>query len=94
MIYVSPKGSIELKLGEKNINYISLKSMSPISLYRVYREVNPDFIHAHDFKASIFSALTFNKATLISHIHHNPAWMEKINSKSLLYALTSFFIAR
>ncbi|PEZ83312.1 MULTISPECIES: glycosyltransferase [Bacillaceae] len=89
-VYVSPNGSIENVLVEKNIPYIPLIKMNPYYLNQIFRKWKPDIIHAHDFRASINSVLSLYPCTKISHLHQNPIWLRQINLRSLTYMSTCF----
>lgn len=85
--YVSPSGPINEILDQKNVRHISIKKMSYGELRRIVRSYNPDIIHAHDFRASILASYFSMGIRIISHIHQNPEWLNRINHKSLLYRL-------
>lgn len=88
--YVSPKGPIEERLREEKIKYIPIEKLCNKELKRVVKEYKPDIIHAHDFRASIMSALIESKGIkIISHIHNNPIWIRKVNIYSMLYLMCS-----
>ncbi|MGL6107381.1 glycosyltransferase [Romboutsia sp.] len=89
-VYVSPKGQIEYALKEKKINYIPLDNISPYSLNKLFNEWKPDVVHAHDFRASIKTALSLYKCKKISHLHQNPSWIKYINKYSIAYTSTCF----
>lgn len=88
--YVSPRGDIERKLIAEGIKYIPVDKLCTKELKRVVKEYKPDVIHAHDFRASIFSSIAVQGDTkIISHIHCNPSWIKKVNFYSILYAICS-----
>ncbi|MBU5294097.1 glycosyltransferase [Anaerosalibacter bizertensis] len=89
--YVSPEGPIQEVLKEKNIIHIPIKSMNPYYLNMIFRKWKPDIIHAHDFRASVSSALSLYPCYKISHLHQNPLWIRKINLYSLVYFITCLF---
>lgn len=88
--YVSLNGSIEKKLNEKKIIYIPLEKLNVKKLKKVLREIQPDIIHAHDFRASIISALCFPKGKIISHLHNNSPWLKKRGLYSWLFLASCF----
>lgn len=94
MIYCSPRGTIEARLKKENIKYIPIKQLNIHEAKRIIRKVQPDIIHAHDFKASMITAFIRGSYTKISHIHQTPAWVKKINIKSILYYLSTFFYSK
>lgn len=85
-IYCSPVGIIETQLEEKSISFIGINNLSYKEVRKVVKTFRPDVIHAHDFKASIVASLFSNSTKVISHIHQNPKWLERINPKTLIYA--------
>ena len=87
MAYCSPNGDINKILANKNITYYPLKKLSLFEIRRVVKEFKPDVIHAHDFKASIYSSLFTRKNAVVSHIHKNDPMMKKISIKGIIYFL-------
>ena len=64
--------------------------MSTSELKRVIAEVKPDLIHAHDMRASLFSALSCGRIPLISHIHNNAYDARGLSPKTVGYLLAGF----
>ena len=89
MYYCSPEGPIENNLKEMNINYIPIKRLSIKEIKRVIKKINPDIIHAHDFKASIYASFLSKYVEIISHIHKNDPKMKVLSFKSVIYYLIS-----
>ena len=89
--YCSPKGRIEEVLEEKGIKYIGIDKLSYKNLKLILKEYNQDIIHAHDFKASFFSALLKEKRILIEHIHKNSPKLKKISINSLVFLYSSMY---
>lgn len=90
IVYVSPDGPIREYLEENNVIYEPIKKVSVKEIKRVIRKYNPDIIHAHDFTASIISAISApRKIKVISHVHCNPDWIKKVNLKTIAYLLSS-----
>ena len=88
-IYLSPKGEIESFCEEEGIQHVHVEKMNLENLRRVIKNINPDIIHAHDFKASLLCAILKKKhIPLISHLHNNPPWIKKINLKSVVYLMS------
>ena len=83
--YCSPTGTIKNVLSAKNIEYCPLEKFNRKALSRVIADWKPDVIHAHDFRASILASFFAKEVEIISHIHQNPAWSNKITIRSLLY---------
>ncbi|MCQ9626466.1 glycosyltransferase [Cetobacterium somerae] len=87
--YLCPKGDIELKLASKKIEYYTFSSQK--ELRKVIEYLNPDKIHAHDFKASVIAGLyKKNETKIISHLHTDHVWAKKLSLKNLIYFLLSF----
>jgi glycosyltransferase involved in cell wall biosynthesis len=89
MIYCSPEGDIRDSLEARNVNYISIKKMSLKNIRKVIKQYQPEIIHAHDVKASIYAVLAKPKAKIISHLHGNDEKMRKLSFKSIAYNFIS-----
>ncbi len=85
MIYLAIEGPIEEILKENDINYYLVDKLNYLTLKKAISNLNPDVIHCHDFTASILAALVTKKIPIISHLHHNPLWIQSRNIKSLAY---------
>jgi glycosyltransferase involved in cell wall biosynthesis len=94
MAYVSPEGPIANLLTREGIKYIPLREMSINQVRKAVRLWKPDIIHAHDFQASIVSTFMTPQQLIISHLHHNPKWLTKLNIRSFAYLVASLRIAR
>lgn len=88
-LYVATEGSIREKLEEEKIPFYLLSKLNWYNLYKLVNRWNPDIIHAHDFSASIISALIPGKFWLISHLHYDPPWTKKWNLKTGLYCMVA-----
>lgn len=86
MLYCSPDGRIRYALKERNIRFVPMQEWSLAEVERVLKEEKPDIIHAHDMKASFFTALVCGKTPLISHVHNNNFDSRGISTKALLYS--------
>jgi len=85
MAFAAPMGPFEDVLKKENIQFIPMKSCSPKNIRRVVKSWNPDMIHAHDFRASVFSAFSFTGVPVVSHLHTSNRWMRKFSVNSLVY---------
>lgn len=85
--YVSPNGSIAGVLSQEGIDYYPVNRLSVGIIKRAIMEIQPDIIHAHDFRAGIYACATGTTMPIISHIHNNPPWLGKVSVKTLLYAV-------
>lgn len=91
MVYCSPDSEIVRKmLAEQNVTYLPISEMSTKELGRVIREQKPDLIHAHDMRASFFSALCCGSIPLVSHIHNNAYDARGLSAKTVGYLLAGF----
>ncbi len=89
-IYVSLDGQIRTVLNEADITFYPVEKLNVSSLRKAIKELKPDIIHAHDFTASVISALCAPKSVrVISHLHNNPPWIKSINAKTIAYAAIS-----
>ena len=61
MFYCSLKGPIEEILINKNINFLPIKNINPISLFKICKKNNISIIHAHDYKASFCFSFTWKR---------------------------------
>ena len=84
-IYVTQDGPIIKILQEKGIKYELIKKMSKKEIKRVIKKYKPDIIHAHDFTASVISAMCKKNVKLIEHLHNNCPWLKKPGIKSLAF---------
>ncbi len=91
MVYTSPASDIVAKmLSEQQVTYLPMESMSVGNLKRIIRQEQPDLIHAHDMRASFFSALCCGKVPLVSHIHNNAYDARGLSPKTIAYLLAGF----
>lgn len=86
--YVSLKGPIQKIIEDDGLNFYGLNKMNIKNLKKMIKELKPDILHCHDFTASILTTFATHSIPIISHIHSNPLWIKKMNSKTLLYTLT------
>lgn len=91
MAYCSPQGEISSTLKNKDISFIPIKKLSLKEVRKIIRQFRPDYIHAHDIKASIIAVLASSKIPVISHIHgqifsHNSKKNKKISIKAIVYS--------
>ena len=91
MVYCSPDSDIVRQmLCEQNVTFLPMENMSISELKRVIAQAQPDLIHAHDMRASLFSALSCGKIPLISHIHNNAYDARGLSAKTVGYLLAGF----
>lgn len=88
VFYVSLDGPIKEKVEEEGFTFIPLNSFDIKNLKKVINYIEPDIIHAHDIRASVYAAVAC-KIPIISHIHGKFDEMSKITTKSVLYRLAS-----
>lgn len=86
MVYCSPDSDIVRQmLAEQGVTFLPIEGMSTKELRRVIEEQKPDLIHAHDMRASFFSALCCGKIPLVSHIHNNAYDARGLSPKTIAY---------
>lgn len=84
-IYVTKDGPIVEALKSRKIKYEIITKVSVKELNRVIKKYHPEIIHAHDFTASVISAVCKKKIKLIEHLHNNCPWLKNIGIKSLAF---------
>lgn len=89
-VYVALEGCIEEYLKEEDITYYPLKKMSLETIQKMLKDVKPNVIHAHDYRASMLTSLVHGKIPMICHLHNNQLDLKKLSLKSLLYLSTTF----
>lgn len=88
LIYVSPDGPIRDRLYDEGVEFEPIERISRSEIRRVVRKYRPEVIHAHDFTASIVSALSTLRVPVISHIHNNCPWLKRLCVRSLAYGVS------
>ena len=90
--YASPAGSISTTLSEIGINHFEMKKFSLAELNRVISLYKPDIIHAHDYTASVYSAIvsTGKNIKIISHLHNNALWIKSFGKNTISYLLSTY----
>lgn len=89
-VYMSPKGPIQEKLSHLGIAYYGVDKLNPGAIKKALRMLQPDVIHAHDFRAGVYAAMAADKSVVcISHIHCNPHWLGGVNANTILYRIAS-----
>ncbi|MGO3490340.1 MAG: glycosyltransferase [Lactiplantibacillus plantarum] len=83
--YCSQSGSIQESLQAVGIAYQSFSPKQLLKFRRAILALQPDIIHAHDFKASFLVNLPFHQVPIITHIHQAPIWQTSVNWKSLAF---------
>ncbi len=86
LAYCSPESDMVARmLGEQNIRYLPVPSLTPGHLKKILQAEKPDLIHAHDMRATLVSAICCGKIPLISHIHNNAYDSRGLTVKSIGY---------
>lgn len=88
MVYCSKDGTIRETLKSRNIAFISMKKLCFHEVKRIIKEQEPDIIHAHDFRASVYASLCAGSIPVISHLHNNSPWLKKQSIYSVVYAIS------
>ena len=89
LIYVSPDGLISERLASEGVAFEPVSALSVREVRRVVKKYRPDVIHAHDFTASVVSAISTLGIPIISHIHNNVPWFGRLCVRSLAYGICS-----
>lgn len=84
-LYCCPKGPIEEQLKIRKIKYELIDKLSYGCLKKVVKKYKPDYIHAHDYRATFYASLFYKKCKIISHIHVNNPLMNKKTIYSILF---------
>lgn len=87
--YVTQSGPIVEILKEMNIQFYIINRMSIFEIRKMLKNLEPNFIHAHDFKASCVCAMSTFKIPIVSHLHNNCPWLKKLHPYSFIYLLCS-----
>lgn len=83
--YCGLEGSVRTFVEEAGVPFIPLAQFTPQAVRSLARELRPDIIHAMDFRASLYAALS--GIPFIAHLHNNPPWLRRygINSLATLF---------
>lgn len=76
-VYMSLDGPIREVLNSQCIEFYPVEKLSIHIIAKAIRKLKPDVIHAHDYTASILTAVCFPKAKIICHLHNNSPWIKK-----------------
>ncbi len=82
-------GNINEYINQDKTKLFLLDKLTKKNIKKVIKEFCPDLIHAHDFTASMITSWSTN-IPIVSHIHHNAAWIGRINLKTLVYNFFSY----
>lgn len=88
-IYCCPNGPIKEILESRNVPFFPLEKLSKKEIKRAIKELKPDIVHAHDFRASYLVNGIKGQFKKICQLHQNPLWMKKWSAKSLLFRICS-----
>lgn len=89
MYYCCPDGDIKDVLLSQKVKFILTKNNSIFELRRVIKNLNPDVVHAHDYRAGFLCSLLKIKNKLIIHLHNNSPWIKKISAYSVVFLLST-----
>lgn len=93
MTYVCPNGPIRTELEKRNIPHVLMPSFSQKEIVKVAKSLKPDYIHAHDFNASVRASM-IHEPKIIAHLHSNPLWLSKLCPQSIAFALCAYRFKR
>lgn len=88
-IYMSLQGTIKERLSNEKIEYYPVKALSLKSIRKMIVKYQPDIIHAHDYTASMLSAVVHGNISVICHLHNNNLWIQKFDLRSIAFLLTT-----
>ena len=88
MVYCSPEGPVRQALENRNVPCDLMNEFSILEIKKAIKRNNPDVIHTHDMKATVYTSIATSKIPIVAHIHVNNSTTQKFNLKSLV-----FFIA-
>lgn len=86
-VYVSKDGQIKTILEEKGIKHNLPENINLKTVKKIIAEEKPDIIHAHDYTASTYAALSGFKGKIISHIHSDAPFAKKWNKYMIAFSL-------
>lgn len=86
-IYCSPTGEIKENLKNEGILFYPLNSFTLREVKKAIKKTNPDIIHAHDIRASVYAAFSTKEIPIISHIHGRFQDMCQLSFRSLIYKI-------
>lgn len=84
--YASVDGPIRNTVENMGHTFVPMSSFSIGNVKNVIHQIQPDVIHAHDIRASVYSAFVY-RGKIISQIHGKFPEMGHISLKSVLYRL-------
>lgn len=89
VVYCSPDGGIKDYIRENypTLRHLCLPKFSLKCIREQFMKERPNFVHAVDFKVSVFCAIL--RIPFVAHLHNNPPWLSRrgFRSLSLLFAL-------
>lgn len=86
--YVSLKGTIGKRLEAEGVKYYPIDKMNVKTVRKAISDLQPDIIHAHDYRTSIVCAVATRKP-ILSHLHNNAPWIKKYSLYSFAYLFSS-----
>ncbi|MCR5195014.1 MAG: glycosyltransferase [Pseudobutyrivibrio sp.] len=95
-IYMAPRGPIEDKLNSIGLSdkYRGIPKLTISEIQKAVDELHPSVVHAHDFTASVLCAYALKgKVPVVSHLHNNPPWIQKIHYKTISYLMACKYIS-
>lgn len=89
MAYASPDGEIAEALRAREIRFIPMKKLTPLSLKKAASVYRPDILHAHDVRAGVVCARFSDTCKIISTMHVNTPAMRRKTPKARLYRMAA-----
>lgn len=87
-IYACPIGienKVKNVLEAHNVRHIEFKRLTITTLNKILKDIQPDIIHAHGFRASMISSFSLTNIPIISHLHSYYDYLNTFNLKSILF---------
>jgi glycosyltransferase involved in cell wall biosynthesis len=79
--YCGLEGPIRDFVEAAGVSFVPLEKFTPWAVRVLTRKLRPDIIHAMDFRASLYAALS--GSPFIAHLHNNPPWQRRYGANSL-----------
>lgn len=93
MAYSSPDGEIGDSLVKSGVNWLPMTNFEIAQIKKSIKFFKPDLVHSHDYRASILASL-IPGVKVVSHIHCNWPWSEKMGMRNILFLLASIRMAK
>lgn len=79
--YCGLEGPVRKFVESAGVPFVPLTNFTPWAVRDLVRKLQPDIIHAMDFRASLYAALS--GIPFVAHLHNNPPWLQRYGANSL-----------